>query len=54
MQEIEKNQPVLELGMQELEAMEAPGFWTGFSVGVAISGTAAASAAVSVAVSVAT
>ncbi|MFB4424064.1 daptide-type RiPP [Streptomyces sp. QL37] len=46
--------PLLELGMQELEAMEAPGFWTGFSVGVAISGVASASAAVSVAVSIAT
>ncbi|MFY4722025.1 daptide-type RiPP [Streptomyces sp. LaBMicrA B280] len=54
MQEIEKTQPVLELGMQELEAMEAPGFWTGFSYGVAVSGTAAASAAVSVAASIAT
>ena len=54
MQEIEKFEPVLELGMQELEAMEAPGFWTGFSYGVAVSGVGAASAAVSVAVAIAT
>jgi hypothetical protein len=32
----------LELGMQELEAMEAPGFWSGFKTGVTISGIAAA------------
>lgn len=24
---------MLELDMQELEAMEAPGFWTGFAIG---------------------
>ncbi|MGW6545001.1 daptide-type RiPP [Streptomyces massasporeus] len=32
--------PALELGMQELEAMEAPGFWsvTGFATGAAVSG----------------
>ncbi|MFF5706166.1 daptide-type RiPP [Streptomyces sp. NPDC012794] len=34
----------LELGMQELEAMEAPGFWSGFKQGVVISGIAVASA----------
>lgn len=28
------NQRNLELGMQELEAMEAPGWWTGIGVGV--------------------
>ncbi|MET7337419.1 daptide-type RiPP [Nonomuraea sp. NPDC005650] len=28
--------PALELGMQELEAMDAPGFWSGFKQGVAI------------------
>lgn len=26
--------PLLELGMQELEAMEAPGFYTGFQDGL--------------------
>ncbi|MEU8887038.1 daptide-type RiPP [Streptomyces sp. NPDC048442] len=36
----------LELGLQELEALEAPGFWTGFSAGTAISGAAIASAAI--------
>ncbi|WP_433438832.1 daptide-type RiPP [Nonomuraea sp. CA-141351] len=31
----------LELGMQELEPMDAPGFWSGFKIGVTISvGTA--------------
>ncbi|MBQ0881689.1 hypothetical protein KBY48_27605 [Streptomyces sp. RT42] len=40
---------VLKPGMQELEAMEAPGFWTGFSYGVAVRGTAAPSAVVSIA-----
>ncbi|MFI2032954.1 daptide-type RiPP [Streptomyces buecherae] len=52
MQEFEKTQPVLELGMQELEAMDAPGWWTaaGVSAGVVVSasaayGSAAASAA---------
>lgn len=39
-------QPALELGMQELEAMEAPGFWTGFGTGVAVSTAAIASAGV--------
>ncbi|WP_316247662.1 daptide-type RiPP [Nonomuraea sp. PA05] len=28
--------PALELGMQELEAMDAPGFWSGFKQGVVI------------------
>ena len=32
----------LELGMQELEAMEAPGFWSGFKTGVVISTVASA------------
>ncbi|CAL9525851.1 daptide-type RiPP [Streptomyces sp. Tu 3180] len=36
----------LELGLQELEALEAPGFWTGFSAGTAVSGAAIASAAI--------
>ncbi|MDX3854081.1 daptide-type RiPP [Streptomyces sp. AK02-01A] len=27
----------LELGLQELEALEAPGFWEGVSIGIAIS-----------------
>ncbi|MGY0018371.1 daptide-type RiPP [Streptomyces sp. cg35] len=32
--------PALELGMQELEAMEAPGFWsvTGYVSGAGVSG----------------
>ncbi|GAA1092595.1 daptide-type RiPP [Nocardiopsis metallicus] len=38
--------PELELEMQELEAMEAPGFWTGVSVGVAISASVATSVAI--------
>ncbi|MCG7528882.1 hypothetical protein MHW47_31140 [Streptomyces sp. OfavH-34-F] len=54
MEETKEIAPLLELGMQELEAMDAPGFWTGVAIGVAISGVAAASAAVSVAVSIAT
>jgi hypothetical protein len=29
--------PPLELGMQELEAMEAPGFWSNFKEGVVVS-----------------
>ncbi|CAL9497522.1 hypothetical protein RKD49_004371 [Streptomyces glaucescens] len=29
--------PALELGMQELEAMEAPGFWSNFKEGVSVS-----------------
>lgn len=38
-----------ELEMQELEPMEAPGFWTGLGIGVGIT-VAVASAAVSYAV----
>ncbi|MFI5981385.1 daptide-type RiPP [Streptomyces sp. NPDC051555] len=34
--------PALELGMQELEAMEAPGWWTGIGIGA---GAVVASAA---------
>ncbi|BFO21403.1 hypothetical protein SHKM778_77910 [Streptomyces sp. KM77-8] len=40
MQEITKSEgamPALELGMQELEAMEAPGFWSNFKEGVSVS-----------------
>ncbi len=44
----------IELDMQELEAMEAPGFWTGVSVGLTIVGTATASAMLYSAVSVIT
>lgn len=29
--------PALELGMQELEAMEAPGFWSNFKEGITAS-----------------
>lgn len=40
----------LELAMQELEALEAPGFWTGFQTGVTISTAGVASyAAITVA-----
>ncbi|MFD6417504.1 daptide-type RiPP [Streptomyces sp. NPDC060194] len=35
----------LELGLQELEALEAPGFWTGFSAGTAVVSVAVGSAA---------
>ncbi|MDG9694083.1 daptide-type RiPP [Streptomyces mutabilis] len=44
MQDIfEKNAPeALELGMQELEAMEAPGFWSNFKDGVVVSVAASA------------
>lgn len=35
--------PALELGLQELESLEAPGFWTavGVSVGVTVASAAA-------------
>lgn len=33
----------LELAMQELEALEAPGFWSGFTTGVTISTAGVAS-----------
>ncbi|MFC4066938.1 daptide-type RiPP [Actinoplanes subglobosus] len=36
----------LELGMQELEEMEAPGFWSGFKTGIPISTAVIASAAI--------
>ncbi|MFD6417500.1 daptide-type RiPP [Streptomyces sp. NPDC060194] len=36
----------LELGLQELEALEAPGFWTGFSAGTAVVASAVASATI--------
>ncbi|MFD6417499.1 hypothetical protein [Streptomyces sp. NPDC060194] len=32
--------PGEELGLQELEAREAPGFWTGYSAGPAVSSPA--------------
>lgn len=51
MQEIETADSNLELAMQELEAMEAPGFWTGFSIGVGIVSVAVGSAALYTAVS---
>lgn len=38
--------PALELGMQELEAMEAPDFWGGFTAGLTISGMGIASVTV--------
>jgi len=36
--------PGLELGLQELEPMEAPGFWTGVAIGATAVGTVIASA----------
>ena len=39
-------EPLLELGMQELETLEAPDFWDGFKTGVTISAAAIASAAI--------
>ncbi|MCX5200292.1 hypothetical protein OG897_02280 [Streptomyces sp. NBC_00237] len=36
----------LELNLQELEALEAPGFWSGFQAGTAVSAAAIASAAI--------
>lgn len=43
MQQAEMLMPELELGMQELEAMEAPGWWTavGVSAGVVVSASVA-------------
>lgn len=41
----------LELGLQELETLEAPGFWTGFTIGMTIVGTGVASAGVYTAIS---
>lgn len=43
MQEMESTQPALELGLQELEPMEAPGWatWAGISVGIVVSASAA-------------
>ncbi|AGL13764.1 daptide-type RiPP [Actinoplanes sp. N902-109] len=35
----------LELEMQELEVLEAPGFWTGVSIGAGISSAVAVSVA---------
>ncbi len=43
--------PGLELALQELEPMEAPGFWTGFAAGVAVVGVAVSGAAVYTAIS---
>ena len=37
---------LLELEMQELESLEAPGFWTGVSIGVTISASVATSVAI--------
>lgn len=39
------NPVAIELEMQELEALESPGFWTGVSIGVAITASVAASVA---------
>ncbi|MCX5200291.1 hypothetical protein OG897_02275 [Streptomyces sp. NBC_00237] len=36
----------LELGLQELEALEAPGFWTGFSAAASVSAAVSVSAVV--------
>lgn len=42
--------PALEIAMQELEPMEAPGFWTGFKDGVAISSAIVSAISASVAI----
>ncbi|GAA4064030.1 hypothetical protein GCM10023065_14060 [Microbacterium laevaniformans] len=34
----------LEMGLQELEALEAPGFWTGFAIGAGVVGAGVAGA----------
>ncbi|CAL9526009.1 daptide-type RiPP [Streptomyces sp. enrichment culture] len=36
----------LELGLQELEALEAPGFWTGFSAAASVSAAVSATAVI--------
>ena len=41
-----KDEAELELEMQELEALEAPGFWTGVSIGAAVSSAVATSVAI--------
>lgn len=41
----------LELGLQELEALEAPGFWTGFGIGVGVATAGISGAAVYTAIS---
>ncbi|GCD44721.1 daptide-type RiPP [Streptomyces paromomycinus] len=43
MHDKKSHESTLELGMQELEAMEAPGFWSGFQTGVTISAASLAS-----------
>ncbi|MFJ6579177.1 daptide-type RiPP [Streptomyces sp. NPDC091368] len=40
-----ENVELIELEMQELETLEAPGFWTGVSIGTAISASVATSIA---------
>lgn len=50
---LENEQPGLELAMQELEPLEAPGFWTGFKASVAVSAASVGAYSTSVAVSVA-
>ncbi|CAL9481398.1 daptide-type RiPP [Streptomyces sp. NPDC012461] len=52
MAEIKNDAPVaaataenVELEMQELEALEAPGFWTGVSIGATVSSAVATSIA---------
>ncbi|AGL13762.1 daptide-type RiPP [Actinoplanes sp. N902-109] len=41
-----KDQAELELEMQELEALEAPGFWTGVSIGATVSTAVVTSVAI--------
>ncbi|MCG8654522.1 daptide-type RiPP [Yimella sp. NH-Cas1] len=49
-EDLMNNAPALELGLQELESLEAPGFWTGVSTGfkatAAVISVAAASAGI--------
>ncbi|MFC5952961.1 daptide-type RiPP [Streptomyces pratens] len=40
-----ENRELVELEMQELEILEAPGFWTGVSIGTTISASVATSIA---------
>lgn len=54
MEVLDLNGPALELDMQELEDMEAPGFWTGFSIGVGIVSVVVGSAGLYSAISVLT
>lgn len=51
MPETQSQPAVVELSLQELEPIEAPGFWTGVSIALSISGAVIGSAALYTAVS---